>query len=307
MRGVRLLGAVAFVWVGLALSAQAALATYGQIQVVKINQGGNPNDAFAFHPTFTWTGPLAQGASDFSLKGGQSSQPYHVACNIERPGHVECSPHYSNVTLKVAEQPTPGYSLTNITCRFTQGNDDNNAFNAGPPGPTSPIKPASEVTTDLASGTVSLKVHYDEWVACFFTNAAVALVPTGPSPRQPVVQAAPAPAPQAAVSPVHVRSGAAKLIGPTACPTADVVVARVTGRSIVRVTFFVDDKKVKTLDKPNRGRTWMLSMRLRGLKYGTHRVKARVEFARSSQTRPKTLPISFSRCGSGPVRPKFTG
>jgi hypothetical protein len=304
MRGVRLLAAVAFAWVGLALCAQAALATYGQVQVAKINQGGNPNDAFAFHPTFTWTGPLPQGASDFSLKGGQSSQAYAVACNIERPGHVECSQHYSNVTLKVAEQPTPGYSLTGITCRFTQSDDDNNAFNAGPPGPSSPVKPASEVTTDLAHGTVSLKVHYDEWVLCYFTNAAVAVAP---SPRPLVAGSAPSAVPQVAVSPVRVRAGTAKVTGPKACPTADVVVARVTGRSIARVTFFVDNRKVKTLRGPNRGRTWLLSMRLRGLKYGAHRVKARVEFAPSSQTRPKTLPVSFSRCRSGAVRPQFTG
>jgi hypothetical protein len=307
MRGVRLLAAVAFAWVGLALCAQAALATYGQVQVAKVNQGGNPSDTFAFHPTFTWTGPLPQGASDFSLKGGQWTQPYAVACNIERPGHVECSPHYSNVTLKVAEQPTAGYALTDITCRYTQGDDDNNAFNGGQPGPSSPIKPASEVTTDLAKGTVSLKVHYDEWVVCFFTNAAVAVAP---APRPSIAGTAPslaAPAPQAAVSPAHVRAGAAKITGPKACPTADVVVARVTGRSIARVTFFVDNKKVKTLRRPNRGRTWMLSMRLRGLEYGAHRVKARVEFAPSSQTRPKTLPVTFGRCGSGAVRPQFTG
>jgi hypothetical protein len=303
MRGVRLLGVVAFVWIGLALSAQAALATHGRVQVVKVNQGGNPSDAFAFHPTFTWTGPLASTASDFSLKGGESSQAYDVACNIERPGHVECSPRYSNVTLQVAEQPTPGYSLTGITCRSTQSDDDNNAFSAGAPGPGSPVKPADEVTTDLASGTVGLKVHYNEWVVCYFTNAAAAVLPTSP-PRQPVASAA---APQIAVSPSRVRPGTAKLIGPSACTTADVVVARVTGRSIARVTFYVDNRKVKTLRKPNRGSTWILSLRVRGLNHGVHRVKARVEFARSSATKPKTLPVSFSRCGSGAVRPQFTG
>jgi hypothetical protein len=307
VRGVRLLGVVALAFVGLALSAQAALATYGRVQVVKINQGGDPSDAFAFHPTFTWTGDLASTASDFSLKGGESSQVYDVACNIERPGHVECSPRYSNVTLQVAEQPTPGYSLTDITCRSLQSGDDNNAFSAGAPGPGSPVKPASEVTADLASGTVGLKVHYNEWVVCYFTNAAAGVLPTSPPARQPAVGAASAAAPQIAVSPSRVRPGTARLIGPSACSTADVVVARVTGRSIARVTFYVDNRKVKTLRKPNRGSTWMLSLRVRGLDYGVHRVKARVEFARSSETKPRTMPISFSRCGGGAVRPQFTG
>jgi hypothetical protein len=299
--GVRLVLAVALAFVGLALSAQAALATYGRVQVAKINQGGNPADVFVFHPTLTWTGPLATTTSDFTLKGGEASQPFNVACNIERPGHVEC-PTYTNVTLKIAEQPTPGYSLTDITCRSTQSDDNNNLFSAGPPGPTSPIKPASEVTANLATGTVDLKVHYDEWVLCYFTNAAAAVVPSVSPASQSAAQT-----PQIAVSPVRVRPGNAKLTGPTACATADVVVARVTGKRIARVTFYVDNKKVKTLRKPNRGSTWALSMRLRGLQYGAHRVKARVEFAPSSQTKPKTLPISFSRCGSGAARPQFTG
>ena len=35
----RLLAAVGLAWLGLALSAQAAHATYGKVQVAKINQG----------------------------------------------------------------------------------------------------------------------------------------------------------------------------------------------------------------------------------------------------------------------------
>ena len=38
----RLLVAVGVAWLGLALSAQAAHATYSRVQVVKINQGGDP-------------------------------------------------------------------------------------------------------------------------------------------------------------------------------------------------------------------------------------------------------------------------
>jgi hypothetical protein len=45
-RATRLLLAVGVVWLGLALSAQAAHATYSKIQIVKINQGGDQNDVF---------------------------------------------------------------------------------------------------------------------------------------------------------------------------------------------------------------------------------------------------------------------
>jgi hypothetical protein len=310
-RGVRLLLAAALAWLGLALCAQAALATHGRIQVVKINQGGNANDTFAFHPTFTWTGPAAPTGGDFSLKGGEASPTFDVACNVDMPHGTECTSKYSNVTLKVTEQPAAGYSLTDITCRYTQSNDVNNLYSAGPPGPSSPVKPANEVTTDLAAGTVSLKVHYNEWVVCYFTNTAAAPTsqppPSGGSPPQTTPTPTPTPQPGIEVSPARVRPGSAKLHGPSECATSDVVVARVTGRRIVRVTFYVDSKKVKTLNKANRGRQWVLSVRLRGLAYGAHRVRAKVEFAKSSQTKAKTLPISFSRCRSGAARPQFTG
>jgi hypothetical protein len=62
---MRLLVAAAMAWLGLALCAQAAHATYGKVTIVKINEGGNANDSFAFDPD------LAPAQQDFSLKGGE--------------------------------------------------------------------------------------------------------------------------------------------------------------------------------------------------------------------------------------------
>src|SRR5919198_22673 len=261
-RGVRLLLTVAMLWVGLAIGAQPASAWVGKIQVAKVNQGGNPNDSFAFHPSFYMPDPQA---GDFSLKGGQASQPYEVYCNVA----AECEGN--SASLAVTEQATSGYTLTDITCRHTQGDSNNYA---GAPTASSPVKPDSEVTKNLAGGTVSLTLHLYEWVLCTYTNTYTPA--TSPPP-------------------------------PSGCTTSDVVVARVTGRRIVRVTFYVDNKKVKTLHQANRGRQWVLSMRIRGLAFGSHRVKAKVEFAKSSQTKAKTLPLSFSRCRSAATRPQFTG
>jgi hypothetical protein len=282
---------------GSSIFAPSALAWYGRVQVEKVNQGGNPSDAFAFHPAFAWTGEGSRVTSDFTLVGGQKSQPFDVACNAEFPNDVTCAPHFSNVSLKVSELPKPGYTLADITCRYTQSYDVNDAFTAGPPGPTSPVKPASEVATDLSTGTVDLKVHYNEWVLCTFTNAAA-----------PALAPLPAPAPKLAVSPVHVQSGRANMVGPSKCVTSNVVVARVTGRQIARVTFYVHGRKVATLRRPNRGGKWVLSKRIHGLpKHGPYRVRARVEFTPSSQTKPKTLLMSVGRCRSGASGPKFTG
>jgi hypothetical protein len=311
---VRLLVAAAMMWVGLALCAQAAFAWSGKVQIAKVNQGGNPNDSFAFHPSFT------PSASDFSLKGGQTSNAYEVYCNLDRPGYSgECQGN--TATTSVTEQPATGYSVTDITCRYTQSWDDN--FSEGAPDASSPVKPASEVTTDLATGTVTLKVHHYEWVLCTYTNTYTppGQTPPGQTPpgQTPPGQTPPGstgtqpastsstPTPQIEVSPARVRPGSARLSGPTGCARSDVVAASVSGRRIVRVTFYVDNKKVKTLNRANRGSRWVLSMRIRGLAFGSHRVKAKIEFAKSSQTKAKTLPLSFSRCHSAATRPQFTG
>jgi hypothetical protein len=309
LRTTRLLTVAAFACLGLALFAQSALASYSRIQVAKINQGGNPSDTFAFHPTFTW-GPGTQMAipvpssPDFSLAGGQTSQQFDVACSLNAA--FPCDRDYSNVTLQVAELAKPGYTLTNVTCRHTQSTDVNNVFSAGAPTTSSPIKPASEVSVNLAAGTVNLNMNYNEWAICWFTNTAAATSPG--TPGTPATSGQPAsPSPQIQVSPEIVRPGSAVLHGPNGCPDTNAVAATVTGKRIVKVTFYVDHKKVKTLTKPNKGGRWALSVNMRQIAYGSHRVEAKVEFAKSSGTKAKTLRLSFNRCGANNVRPQFTG
>jgi hypothetical protein len=312
LRTTRLLTVAALACLGLALFAQSALASYSRIQVAKINQGGNPSDTFAFHPTFTW-GPGTQmtipvpSHPDFSLAGGQTSQNFDVACSLNAA--FPCDRDYSNVTLQVAELAKPGYTLTNVTCRHTQSTDVNNLFSAGAPTTSSPIKPASEVSVNLAAGTVNLKMNYNEWAVCWFTNTAAATPPGSPStPGSPSSSGQTAsPSPQIQVSPEIVRPGSAVLHGPKGCPDTNAVAATVTGKRIVKVTFYVDHKKVKTLTKPNKGGGWALSVNMRQIAYGSHRVEAKVEFAKSSGTKAKTRRLSFNRCGANDVRPQFTG
>jgi hypothetical protein len=105
-----------------------------------------------------------------------------------------------------------------------------------------------------------------------------------------------------------VRPGSAKLRGPSGCPTTSAVAATVTGRRIVKVTFYVDNKKVKTLTHANKsGGRWVLPMDVKRFAFGTHRVQARIQFARSSQTKSRTLRLSFNRCRPAVVKPNFTG
>jgi hypothetical protein len=310
-RLTRVFVAAALAWFGLALCAQAAHATHGRVQIVKINQGGTPSDSFAFHPTLTQSPGAVPLATDFSLAGGQYSPAWDTACTTNRPGHNDhCPIEWPSPTLKVTEQPTPGYTLTDITCRYTQALNDENNLYAGQPTTSSPVKPAGEVSVDLASGTVNLNVlHYDEWVVCWYTNS-----PSGTPPGSTTAGTTPAPPsttpvkqPQSEVSPASVRPGSATIHSSKTCGTSDVVAATVNGKRIVKVTFYVDNKKVKTLTKPNQGGAWKLSVALGKVAYGSHRVYAKVEFAKSSRTPTKTLRLAFNRCGSSNVKPEFTG
>ena len=506
-RGTRLLLAAAVAWLGLALCAQAAHATYGKVQVAKINNGGNPADTFTFHPSLT------PSASDFTLKGGDSSSLYSIECNIDRPGHSSECAKWGYPALKFTEVAKSGYTLTDITCRFTQGTS---GF-ASAVTTTSAVKPASEVTKDLANGSVSLKVHWYEQVKCWFTNTkntppppptgtikvtkklvpatdsgkfnllidgttkaanvgdggttgtqtvntgvhtvgesagtgtslsnytstlscvdkahggapdndgsvqvdagdawecvftntrkATPPPPTGtikvtkkllpatdsgkfnlvidgvtkaanvgdggttgtqtvaigshtvgeaggtgtslldydssltcvdkahggaadndgsvqvdsgdawecvitntrkgtppPPPNEPPTSTPPA---QIKVSPARVVPGSANMKGPRVCTRTNAVAATVTGKRIVKVTFYVDGHKVKTLTKPNaKGGGFKLPINVRKLGYGSHRLRATIQFAKSSGTKARTLRLSFSRCAGAAAQPKFTG
>jgi hypothetical protein len=307
---MRVFLAAALAWFGLALCAQAAHATHGRVQIVKINQGGDPNDSFAFHPALTQTPGAVPAATDFSLKGGQASAAWDVACTTNRPTHNDhCPIEWPNPTLKVTEAPKPGYTLTGIVCRYTQADEDHNLY-AGQPTTSSPVKPAGEVTADLSTGTVNFNIlHYDEWVVCWYTNTrspGSSGSPPGSTPSN-TTTTSPAKTPQIEVSPATARPGSATLHGTKGCPTSNVVAATVSGKRIVKVTFYVDNKKVKTLTKPNKGGGWTLSVAMRNVAYGSHRVYAKVEFAKSSGTPTKTLRLAFTRCGASNVKPQFTG
>jgi hypothetical protein len=418
-RGARLLVAAAMAWLGLALCAQAAHATYGKVTIVKINKGGAADDKFTFHPN------LQPSQADFALKGGEQ-KTFEVECNKDS-SYGSCS-RWGYPSLSVTEKPTSGYELTDIKCVHEQGSGS---------WPKEPSKDSSQADGDttVSGSTINLKVSFWEWVTCYVTNApkppdqpqihvvkdgpatahsgdqltftytvtnpgnvplanvtatddkcspltrtgntadatldpgdiwtytcsyvvqwgpgdanpvvntvttcgmpsggggggggspvcdtdqhATTIVPpttptqTAPpsSPDTPATASGTAPTtgqpPQIAVSPARVRPGSATLRGPAGCPTTSAVAATVTGRRIVKVTFYVDNKKVKTLTQPNRsGGRWVLPMNVKRFAFGTHRVQARIQFARTSQTKSRTLRLSFSRCRPAVVRPKFTG
>jgi hypothetical protein len=398
-RATRLVAAVGVAWLGLALSAQAAHATYSKVQVVKVNQGGNPNDVFTFD---TQLNPSPSPAA-FTLKGGQTSSEYSVECNAS----TACTSRWGNLTQTITERAAPGYTLTSVVCRHTTGTNNWPAA----PTDTSPVDP--DTTFNAATRTITFKLDWWERVKCWATNTrdtgtikvTKKLVPatdggrfnllidgqvkapnvgdggttgtqtvttgahsvgesagagtdlanyaaslscvdtahpndpadtdgtvqvdkgdawecvitntrksTPPPPQEPPTDQPPstppavqAISPQVHVSPARVRPGSARLSGPSGCPRTSAVAATVSGRRIVKVTFYVDGKKVKTLTKANRNGRWVLPMNVKRFAFGTHRVRVVVQFAKSSQTKAKTLRLSFNRCRPAVVRPQFTG
>jgi hypothetical protein len=101
--------------------------------------------------------------------------------------------------------------------------------------------------------------------------------------------------------------GSARLRGPSGCVKGPFT-ATVRGSRIARVTFFVDGKRFKRLTAPTgEGSRFTVRINPRGRGFGVHRVTARVEFAAASETRARTLRLSFQRCRRQVVKPRFTG
>jgi hypothetical protein len=94
------------------------------------------------------------------------------------------------------------------------------------------------------------------------------------------------------------------LRGPSGC-IKQAFRARVIGRSIAAVSFFVDGKRVKRLT----GERSVYAVKIRPKNYGfaRHRVVARVRFTADSGTAARRLPLTFRRCARQTVQPRFTG
>jgi hypothetical protein len=112
------------------------------------------------------------------------------------------------------------------------------------------------------------------------------------------------PPPAGGVLPETVLSGRARLSGPSGC-VKRAFRARVTGRSITSVAFYVDGKLVKRFTA-NRS-SYSIKVKPSGLGFGRHRIIARVKFVRASGTEARNLPLTFRRCARAQVTPQFTG
>jgi uncharacterized repeat protein (TIGR01451 family) len=106
------------------------------------------------------------------------------------------------------------------------------------------------------------------------------------------------------VLPEETLSGRARLSGPSGC-VKKALRARVTGRSIASVSFFVDGKLVKRFT--GQKASYSIKVRPSSLGFGRHKVVARVKFTAASGTKARRLPLTFRRCARQAIAPRFTG
>jgi hypothetical protein len=109
--------------------------------------------------------------------------------------------------------------------------------------------------------------------------------------------------PGSGVLPESIASGRASLRGPSGC-IKQAFKARVTGRSIASVTFFVDGKQVKKITGKS---AYAIKVHPKRYGFGRHKIVARVQFTPASGTDARKLPLTFRRCAQGAVDPRFTG
>jgi len=122
--------------------------------------------------------------------------------------------------------------------------------------------------------------------------------PTQPTPTQPT------PTQPTPTNPV-VLTGSSKLSTSQGCMAGNRAKASVSGSQNESVAFFVDGKKVKTLNTPNSGASYTLTMNCAQLTFGTHRARAAVTFKTGVSPQQRTLVFQITR--TRPVRPQFAG
>jgi hypothetical protein len=127
--------------------------------------------------------------------------------------------------------------------------------------------------------------------------------PTPPVTPNPPGSGTPTP-PGSGVLPGAIVSGQARLRGPSGC-AKNAFDARLTGRSIASVRFYLDGKLIRTFKTSKT--TYSIKLNPKRYGFGRHRLVAKVTFAPASGTVSRSIPLTFRRCAQGAVAPRFTG
>jgi uncharacterized repeat protein (TIGR01451 family) len=104
----------------------------------------------------------------------------------------------------------------------------------------------------------------------------------------------------------RIPSASARLLGPTGC-VARAFNARVRGTNMATVTFVLDGKVIKKVTNTKNASIVLARINPAKLKLGVHRLVANVTFRADTKQKPKSMRLSFQRCGKKLIAPRFTG
>jgi hypothetical protein len=220
---------------------------------------------------------------------------------------------YSFVATNIGTVALTNVQLTDNKCQSTLTRVEPNLADAtfdpgdkwyyqctvvAPAGPAQ-VDNVAKVCGDYDNGQLPKKTVCDEDPHTF----TVPPPSTPPTDNPPSSTPDTTPPPSGGVLPEEIVSGRAQLRGPSGC-VKNTFRARVSGRSIASVTFFIDGRRVK---KVNRGGTFNLKVNPKRYGLGRHKIVAVVRFRAESGTKARRLPLTFRRCAQGAVAPRFTG
>ena len=223
---------------------------------------------------------------------------------------------YSFVATNIGNVTLTNVQLTDDKCQSTltrvEPNLSDKSFDKGdkwyytctvvaPAGPAQ-VDNIAKVCGDYNDGKLPKKTVCDDDPHTF-TVPPPTTPPNNPPTTPPSSTPDTTPPPDGEVLPESIVSGRAQLRGPSGC-VKNTFRARVSGRSIKSVTFFVDGRRVK---KVNRGGTFNLKVNPKRYGLGRHKIVAVVRFRAASGTKARRLPLTFRRCAQGAVAPRFTG
>jgi len=265
---------------------------------------------------FTWPGKTAENNGSVKKKVECPAPPTTIGITVDKAAVEATAVAGTTVNFTIAVTNTGStsfvqYTLSDPSCTTVT----RTGANAGDTG----FDPGDVWTYACTMATQAGQTSADNTATATGTNAEGKSATASDSASIPLTQPAttpggttpagttPAgttPSPGGGVLPESVVSGRAHLRGPSGCiDTA--FRARVTGRSIASVTFYVDGKLLKRISGERA--TYAIKVKPRGYGFGRHRVVARVRFVAASGTAPRTLRLTFRRCAQDEGAPRFTG
>ncbi len=72
--------------------------------------------------------------------------------------------------------------------------------------------------------------------------------------------------------------------------------ARVRGQLVTKVVYFLDNRRIKTISRPDADGVYGVTVERTSLSRGTHVLRAKVVFVRSANRRPEFLRLAIRRC-----------